>query len=251
MVGWRISQLNSVYVDPGEILKLFRDPPGGNITEVYNSKLAQAHISAENRLTVSEVIQLCGDSPIAEDDSESCYLGADIGNLIHCVVGKKHPDKGAQIVYVGAFPDWEYLDSLMRRFNIARAVIDALPETRNAREFSNRHNGRVFICYYQEHQKGSYNWNEKEMTVLANRTEALDASHTELVQGKIILPRESEIMHEFARQCANVARVLQTEPDTGSSRYVYMKTGEDHYRHAQSYECMARQNSPDYLFPNL
>jgi phage terminase large subunit GpA-like protein len=59
MVGWRISQLNSVYVDPAKILQLFRDPPNGNISEIYNSKLAQAHIAAENRLTVSEVLALC------------------------------------------------------------------------------------------------------------------------------------------------------------------------------------------------
>ena len=47
-----------MFVDPGTILKLFRDPFGGNISEVYNSKLAQAHITAENRLTFSEVIEL-------------------------------------------------------------------------------------------------------------------------------------------------------------------------------------------------
>ncbi len=78
------------------------------------------------------------------------------------------------------------------------------------------------------------------MTVAANRTEALDASHSELVQGKVILPRESELLHDFARHCTNVARILQTEADTGSMRYVYLKTGEDQYRHAQSYECMSR-----------
>ena len=80
------------------------------------------------------------------------------------------------------------------------------------------------------------------MTVAANRTESLDASHNELSQGNIILPRNSETIQEFARQCANVARVLETDPDTGSSRYVYLKTGPDHFRHAFSYESMARQS---------
>jgi hypothetical protein len=241
MVGWRISQLNSMFVDPGAILRLFHDPPNGNLTEVYNSKLAQAHVAAENRLTASEVLSLCGDKPIAESDQGPCFLGADVGNLIHCVIGKLDPHKGGQVVYIGAFPEWSHLDTLMKRFNVARAVIDALPEMRLAREFARRHRGKVYLCYYREHQTGSYAWNDREQTVAANRTEALDASHNELAQGKVILPRECETLHKLSRNCSNVARVLQTDPETGTSKYIYIKTGDDHFRHAQSYEAMARQ----------
>jgi hypothetical protein len=89
------------------------------------------------------------------------------------------------------------------------------------------------------------------MTVSANRIEALDASHNELIKADVVLPRECPTIQEFAQQCTNVARVLQTDPDTGSSRYVYIRTGDDHYRHAQSYECMARHNCPDFIFPYL
>ena len=86
------------------------------------------------------------------------------------------------------------------------------------------------------------------MTVAVNRTEALDASHAELAQGKVLLPRESETLHEFARHCANIARVLQTDPETGTSRYNYIKTGPDHYRHAQSYESLARNQALGGVF---
>ena len=188
MVGWRISQLNSMYVDPGEVLRLYLNPPNGNLTEVMNSKLAAAHIAAENRLAVSEVLSLCGDTPIKETDTGPCFLGADIGNVIHTVVSKHHVERGAEIVYKGAFPDWSHLDSLMKRFNVSRAVIDALPETRLSREFAKRHIGKVFCCFYNEHQKGSYAWNEKELTVTANRTESLDASHNVISTGKVLLP---------------------------------------------------------------
>ncbi len=247
-VGWRISQLNSIFVEPGKILQLFRDPPDGNISEVYNSKLAMAHIAAENRLTFNDTIALCGNGPMSESDPGPCFLGCDVGNLLNVVIGKKDRMRGARIVYIGAFPEWERLYVLMRKFNVLRGVIDALPETRLARKFARDHRGKVFCCFYQEKQKGVYAWNEKQFTVAANRTEALDASHSEIITGKIVLPRESETLHEFARQLSNVSRVLQTDPDTGASRYVYLKTGPDHYRHAQSYECMARQNAPNLLF---
>jgi hypothetical protein len=241
LVGWRISQLNSMFVDPGTILKLYLDPPNGNLSEVMNSKLAQAHIAAENRLTVSEVIDLCGDTPNGVSDPGPCYLGCDVGSLLHVVVARRSRDKAAKVIFIGAIKAFKELDSLMKRFNVARAVVDALPETRLARDFARRHNGRVFCCFYQEHQKGGYAWNERELTVSANRTESLDASHNELAQGNVILPSQSETMQEFARHCANVARVLQTDPETGSSRYVYIKTGLDHYRHAWNYAVMGLQ----------
>ena len=249
MVGWRISQLNSMFVDPSRILSLFRDPPNGNISEVYNSKLAQAHVAAENRLSPADVLRLCGETPVAEEDKGPCYLGADVGSLIHCVIGRKNRSAKPQIVYTGSFPEWAHLETLMRRFKVVKAVIDALPETRKAREFARKYPGKVSLCYYSEHQKGGYSWNESEQSVACNRTEALDASHAELASGGIVLPRECDTLHEFARQCSNVARVLQTDPETGLSRYTYLKTGPDHYRHAQSYECMARQSSPEFLFP--
>ena len=251
MVGWRISQLNSLFVEPGEILRLYRDPPNGNLTEIMNSKLAAAHIAAENRLVFSEIISLCGDKPISMEESGSCFLGADIGNLIHCVISRVNPEKGVQIVYIGAFPEWSELDRLMRRFNVSRAVIDALPETRLSREFAKRHLGKVYCCFYSEHQRGGYAWNEREQTVTANRTESMDASHHAIASGKVFLPSQSETVHEFARQCTNVARVLQTELETGAVRFVYVKTGPDHYRHALNYETMARQFAEASLFGGL
>jgi hypothetical protein len=156
MVGWRISQLNSLFVEPKKILQLFYDPPNGNISEVYNSKLAQAHIAAENRLTVSEVLSLCGDESIKQSDPGPCFMGVDVGRLLHVVIGKRHQEKAGHIIHAGKYEKFRDLDSLMRKFNISRCVVDALPETRLARDFAGRHRGKVFCCFYQEHQKGSY-----------------------------------------------------------------------------------------------
>jgi len=196
------------------------------------------------------VIGLCGTESIQESDPGPCYLGADVGTLVHCVIGKKH-DKGCQVVYAGAFPDWSQLNSLVKRFNVVRGVIDGLPETRLSREFAKNNQGKIYCCFYNEHQKGSYGWNEKELTVTVNRTESLDASHEELRQGRVVLPRECETIQEVATQCSNIARVLQTDPETGASRYVYLKTGPDHYRHAANYFTMAFQTGSNLIFADL
>jgi hypothetical protein len=69
-----------------------------------------------------------------------------------------------------------------------------------------------------------------------------------VIQGKIILPRECDLTREFARHLHNVAKKLEEDEENGSKRYVYVKLGPDHFRHAFSYEAMARQYGMDNLF---
>jgi hypothetical protein len=247
--GYHYSQLFSQYVDPTEILHQFRTT--NNLTDFYNLKIGVPYVEAENRLSVQEVLALCGNDGVASQDQGPCSMGVDQGKDLHVVVGKKHPGKAGKIFHLGVYKDWEELDRLMKTFRVTRAVVDALPETRNARAFAERHKGKVYLCFYQEHRKGQYAWNEKDLTVSCNRTESLDASHNEVMNSQIILPKECEITREFAKHLHNVAKKLEEDEETGSKRYIYVKLGPDHFRHAFNYEAMARQNYPKLLFPNL
>ena len=247
--GYHYSQLFSYFVDPGDILHQFRAT--NNLTDFYNLKIGDAYVEATNRLSVQEVLALCSNEGIASQDSGPCSMGADQGKDLHVVIGKKQPQKADKIIHLGIYKDWEELDRLMRNFNVCRCVVDALPETRNARAFAERFRGKVFLNYYNEHQKGSYAWNEKELIVSCNRTESLDASHKDVMEQNIILPKECEIVREFTQHLHNVAKKLEEDEETGSKRYVYVKLGVDHFRHAFNYEAMARHNAPDLLFPNL
>jgi hypothetical protein len=244
--GYHYSQLFSHYVDPAAILHQFRTT--NNLTEFYNLKLGMAYVEATNRLTIQEVLALCGDEGNASSDPGPCSMGVDQGKLLHVVIGKREWERAGKIVHVGEYEAWEQLDRLMEIFNVSRAVVDALPENRNARAFAERHKGKVFLNFYNEHQKGKYKWNEADMTVQCNRTESLDASHGEIMKGEIALPRECDIVREFAKHLYNVAKKLEEDEESGSKRYVYVKLGPDHFRHAFNYECMARQFGASSLF---
>ncbi len=247
--GYHYSQLFSQFVDPAEILRQFRTT--NNSTDFYNLKIGIAWVEATNRLSIQEVLGLCGSEGIAMEDPGPCFMGVDQGSDLHVVIGKKARQRAGKLIHLGVYKDWEDLDRLMKNFHISRCVVDALPETRNARAFAQRHKGRIYLNYYNEHQRGSYAWNDAELIVQCNRTESLDASHNEILQGKIELPRESEIVKTFAEHLHNVAKKLQEDEETGSKRYVYVKLGPDHFGHAFNYEAMARQSSPVFLFPNL
>ena len=244
--GYHYSQLFSHFVDPGDILHQFRTT--NNLTDFYNLKIGIAYVEAENRLSVQEVLALSGNDGIASEDRGPCYMGVDQGKDLHVVIGKKHPEKAGKTVHLGVYRDWQELDRLMRNFRVLRCVADALPETRNARAFAEHHRGKVYLNYYNQHQKGSYKWNEQELIVQCNRTESLDASHKQIMNQEIILPKECDIVRDFAQHLHNVAKKLEEDEETGSKRYVYVKLGPDHFRHAFNYECMARQSSKKLLF---
>ena len=42
-------------------------------------------------------------------------------------------------------------------------------------------------------------------------------------------------MDEFATHCANTAKKLEEDEETGSKTYTWVKLGPDHYRHALNY----------------
>jgi hypothetical protein len=246
--GYSYSQLFSHYVDPADILHQYRTT--NNLTDFFNLKIGRAYVDATNRLSLQEVLGLCSTEGIASEDKGPCFMGVDQGKALHVVIGKRHPDKAGSIVHIGIEKDWEELDRLMKVFNVSRCVVDALPETRNARAFAERHKGKVYLNYYSEHQRGAYAWNDRDLIVSSNRTESLDASHNEILMRKVILPRECEMVQQFAEHLHNTAKKLE-EDENGGKRYVYVRLGPDHFRHAYNYEAIARQFAASSFFGDV
>ena len=76
------------------------------------------------------------------------------------------------------------------------------------------------------------------MTVQENRTESMDASHSFIADGDVVLPF-TDSAEEYADHCHNTAKKLYEDDETGSKRYVWVKLGPDHYRHADNYAMIA------------
>jgi len=250
--GRHYTQLWSTYEDPKEILNDFLTTRF--LEHFYNLTIGIAWVAAENRLSIEQVLSCCGDHGMADSDRGPCFMGVDQkGDRLHVVIGKRIGRSVNKIVYIGEHEDFEELDELMPKFRVARGVIDALPEKRAAKALAKRHKGKLFCCFYSHHQKGSYTWNNQEHHVMANRTESLDASHRMVIEGELLLPKESDIVRTFAIHCNNTAKKIKDDDEekkaskgvmnrypTGDKTYVYVKLeGPDHFRHAYNYQAMA------------
>ena len=71
------------------------------------------------------------------------------------------------------------------------------------------------------------------------------------MNAQLIIPRESDLIREFAKHLHNVAKKLEEDTETGSKRYLYVKLGEDHFRHAFNYEAIAMDFAKGSAFADL
>jgi hypothetical protein len=145
------------------------------------------------------------------------------------------------VVHLGVYREFSDLDALIEKFNVNCTVIDALPETHATREFAKRHNGWVYMNFFNEHQRGEARWDDDGMRVEINRTEALDASRAVIRDRQITLPSQDPLLDEFAKHMAADAKVLDEDAETGAKRYRYIRTAEDHFSLAFTYAWMAAQ----------
>src|SRR3990172_8915357 len=208
----------------------------------------------ERRLDVMSVLSLCGEEPMEEKAEErgTYTMGIDTGSELHVVILKAEyggedgcdPTGRQHVVYLGAHHEFAELDGLMKRFRVLRCVIDGLPETHATRAFAVRHRGKVYLNFFNEHQRGETKWDRDALTVQVNRTEALDASRAAVREKKVVLPRRLPIVETFARHMAADAKILEEDEETGAKRYKYVRTGEDHFSLAFTYAWMAAQLPP-------
>ncbi len=241
--GYRISQLFSSKVDPGEILTEYRTTRFPD--RFYNLKIGIPWADLERRLDVPTILSLCGPDPMPESVRGGCFMGVDTGKDLHVVILRGDPNEPRKqnLVHLGVYRDFSELDDLLRKFGVCRCVIDGLPETHATRQFAERHSGLVFMNFFNENQRGSMKWDREGLTVVVNRTEALDASRAAVREKKIVLPAPSPMVETFARHMAADAKILEEDEQTGAKKYRYIRTGEDHFSLAFTYAWMAASES--------
>src|SRR5215475_13898227 len=130
----------------------------------------------------------------------------------------------------------------MKRDHINTCVIDGMPETHATRAFADRHGGAVYLCFFNENQKGKAQWDFGNRKVEVNRTEALDASKAAIREKRVTLPRRDPMVELFARHMTADAKKLEEDEETGAKKYRYFKTGENHFGYTFNYAWMAAQD---------
>lgn len=240
IAGFHISQLYSQVVQSGRpiqkvILDDWRDTR--YIQDFWNSRIGLPYEDNTSSMTL-DMLNACGGDYEMKRRGAACTMGVDQGNVLHAVVSS-YSNSCRQVIFAGVLERFEQLDTLMKDYDVRTCVIDGLPNTHSAREFAARFPGRVYLCFYNANVRGETRWSESDSTVSVNRTEALDAALERYARGGVRLPRASLIEDVFKKQMCNSVR-KPVRGDGGEIKgFEWVRRGADHFRHADSYDCIA------------
>jgi hypothetical protein len=238
--GYQLSQLFVPTASVKELWALFQEGLGDETKKqvFYNSRLGLAFTSSGAKLS-PPLLQACVRDYLMPSTAEKTTAGIDVGGKLHVKVSDYPPEGGRRTVHVGSYRNFEELDEVMAAFGIQVAVIDAMPETRKALEFQARHEGKVFLCrYHEQPQLEPIKIDDKLASIVADRTQTLDGSHAEVLQKKVLYPKNLASLDngDFVTQMCAPTRIY----DEDKQRFKWVEgTVADHYRHADNYDYIA------------
>lgn len=236
--GYHISQLFSGSVPISAMWKAFNVGLTNEsaMQAFYNDALGLPYTAKGSRLTEALLQRCVGDYPQVTT-CESATMGIDVGKELHVEVKAKD----GRVIRLATVRDFETLDEFMSAYGITTCVIDALPETRKAREFATRWPGQVWLCFYESSDKASqFNVDPENQQVRVHRTQSMDQSHAAILKREIQFPRDAMSVDGWSAQMMAPTRLFESKGDTDSGRYVWREGDQpDHYRHANNYRGVA------------
>ena len=217
----------------------------GNLTLMqwfYNNRLGISYEADGSKITEALLSEcVLSDYVMPDHCKEISVGGADVGTKIHITASVLLPDGRRKKVCICSIPlNMELFEGVIKKYNMRRGVIDALPEQGFVKEFLARNKGWK-RCFYGKKDETNIRLKvtPKEKKVNVDRTESLDSALALYVNHDKILPRNVMSIDngDFAKQMVAPTRVY----DDKTQRFIWVTKKADHYRHADNYENIAYQ----------
>lgn len=241
--GYQISQLNSKTNSPWVILNEFRTTT--NIEDFWKLRMGRAYTPKENRLTMTEVFDCCGNYAMTETYRDQTCMGVDVGkDSYHYVIGIRTGKEDFEILKVGCASSFEDIGSIAIRMGVRNCVVDIRPYEAEARRFQKAMSFRVWLCQYGTNPIQDVVWDDELKVVKCFRTGIFDITHRLVVDKRVRLPYRNQVIRDFAGQYCEPYKVKKEDLRSGSIIYIYENgNGNDHYRNAMNYFYLAAMGS--------
>lgn len=228
--GYHISHLMACWISAEEIIK----DSEGDQEYFHNFVLGEPY--TPGLLKINRQIILDSWSP-RQLQTDQWYLGVDVGNIKHYVLGS---EKG--IVKVGIFSEWSFLDDLIKMYQPV-TVIDAMPENTMSKHFVTNYS-RTYMCYLNRDKKQKRLWHlgskEEYGVIHADRNRLLDTVINDIIETNFLIgiPADKDLK-KFIEHFETLRRVKEVDA-MGIERYVWESTnGQDHYCFALAFYRLA------------
>lgn len=251
IAGYHLTKLFSRAASLDAIITALQTTDETKRKETYNQDLGEPYTPRGGQLTDDVLDKLRRDYPHAPVRGEKTVMGVDVGKALHVVIRAAQVDAESgerPQRFAGEVESFDELRRLVANFGVERTVIDALPETRKAREFqSTLKPGAVWLAYYVNQKTGSKKaepaqWDAENGVVNLDRTRTLDQTFSRFYEGENTLPGYARDVKDYYIHLRASVRSLEAGPG-GEQVAVYIESGPDHLAHAENY-CMVASLTP-------
>lgn len=233
--GYHISLLMAPWISAEEIIK----DSEGDQEYFYNFVLGEPYSPGDVRVSRSTILDNWTPHNL---DTGRYYLGVDVGNIKHYVLGS---EKG--VIKVGRFTKWADLDDLMKQYK-PQLVIDAMPDNTMSKYYVENYRNAL-MSYFQDNKANPrtlvwWGENDKQGIVYSNRNRILDQLIDEILNARILFGMNTDQeLKLYLRHWETLRRTKVTD-NKGIESYEWDSTnGEDHYVFATLYYYLARLGS--------
>lgn len=274
--GYWIPPLAFPFVDLTTLAVAAVDPEPTTQTEFFRSDLGVPFDTAGSRITEAMLAGLAAQLPGGQLPSgvewRETTMGVDVGARFNVRITSRGPSLGGVDLYcrlkttVGA---WSDLDDLLRRYQVRRCVVDAMPELHGAQEFAKRHPGVVMRAFYPKMvdadlfrtaaseaaksereglrelgvDRGAAADEIPDDVVNINRTLAMDTVYASIAEARQHWPAAIASDRQVVAQMTSPTRVV-SEDKRGQPRAEWEHAAPDHDFHADVYDMVARRLLP-------
>jgi len=256
IVGYHLTKLFSYTTPLLAVVKALDTVDETKRREAFNQDLGEPYIPRGGRLTEALLDQCRRNYAHGPVAGERTVAGVDVGSLLYLVIRSANVDRETgerpQRLAV-AVESFEEVGRLLRRYRVQTCVMDALPETRKARELQAAFRpGMVWLAYFVGQKTGLKTEDIKrvddvEYVLNLDRTRSFDEMLAGIMdasqgEGGLTLPAHARDVRDYYTHLVNQVRVLEDTPD-GNQVAVYRELGPDHYSLAELY-CHAAAGMP-------
>ena len=243
-VGFQLSKLIAPRSNLAQIVTNLQTTNEAKRKEAFNQDLGLPYAPRGGGLTAQVLDAARRDYGMVQQATGS-IMGVDVGRMLHVVIraAKDQVTGERRLLFAGTFSDFGELRHLIRRYHVRTCVIDALPETRKARELQNDlRPGLVWLAYYDGGDGAKRDdlaaWNDERRDLTADRTRSLDETVTRFTEGGNTLPAGIRQVPDYYPQMTAITRVTEQRRD-GNPVARWVQSGPDHYAHAENYCTLA------------
>ena len=207
--GYRLTKLFTGTVSMIELYDRFQKGLKNDeiLQRFYNADLGEGYIAKGKKIS-EEMLKACARDYRPGTEDGLILAGVDVGTWYHYIIVKLMPEGIMKTLCVGKERDTEELKRIIMEYKVNCFVVDAEPETREARKIANIKK-LGFVCHIKNPKNDLIDIKRKSLTV--SRTPSIDAVKELILTNTIIFPHSIVNDKEFVKNMTTCVRVYNSD----------------------------------------